>query len=515
MSRINTQNLRPLDALYGNTSLALLTDLYQITMVYALWKRGLADKEGVFHGYFRKNPFNGGFAVASGLTHTVNYLQRNRFDTSDLDALSELLTGRGNRLFEDGFLKYLSGIKLSDGNFDAVPEGTFVFPHAPMSRYQGKLSHGMLLETPWLDMNGFASLIATKACRVKIAAGTDPVLDFGLRRAQGIDGALMASWAAFVGGADATSNVLAYKLFGIPAKGTFSHAWPMSFDTGRGKRVIDLRYDHEYQSYLEYAQALPENCVFLVDTYGTIEGIRKAIEVCKWLREQGFEAIGIRLDSGDLAYLSKQGRRMLDRAGFKNVLIFGTNDLDEKLIFELKQKGARIAVWGVGTKMITAYDQPAMGVVWKLAAWRMPGENWNYPIKLSEDTVKVSTPGIMQVRRFAKRGHYLFDMIVNTEDAPTGDCYMIDPHDHTRRKLITRRMEFEDLLVPITRAGSIVYNVPSLAEHQARTKAQVRAFDDGIKTIVGSPEYQYPVGLEEGLYRLKTDLILRARGFAS
>lgn len=512
---MNKPNFRPLDALYGSTSLSLLTDLYQITMVYALWKQGLAEKEGVFHGFFRKNPFNGGFAVASGLTHTVNYIERFRFDTSDLDALHGLRTARNNQLFEDGFLNYLAGIRLSDGNFDAVPEGTFVFPHAPMSRYHGKLGHGMLMETPWLDMNGFASLIATKACRVKIAAGNDPVLDFGLRRAQGIDGALMASWAAFVGGADATSNVLAYKLYGIPCRGTFSHAWPMSFDTGQGKKAIDLRYDHEYQAYLEYAKAMPENCVFLVDTYGTIEGIKKAILVCQWLRENGFEAIGIRLDSGDLAYLSKQGRKMLNAAGFKNVAVFGTNDLDERLIFELKKKGAKIAVWGVGTKMITAYDQPAMGVVWKLAAWRMPGEAWNYPIKLSEDAIKVSTPGIQQVRRFSRRGHFLFDMIVNSEDAPRGDCFMIDPADHTRRRSITRGMQYEDLLVPITREGSIVYNVPSLAEHQARTKAQSRGFDDGIKSIIGTPEYQYPVGLEEGLYRLKTDLILRARGFGA
>ncbi len=385
------QPAQPISDIY-RTSLALLTDLYQLTMAYAHWKAGTADKEGVFHLFFRQNPFQGGYTLACGLTHTIDFIKQFRFEDSDLVCLADLRGNDGQPLFEDPFLHDLGDMRF-DCDLHAVREGSVVFPFEPMLRVQGPIIQGTLFETPFLTLTGFPSLIATKASRVKFAAEGEPVLDFGLRRAQGIDGALLASWACYVGGADATSNVLAHKLFGIPCRGTHAHSWVMSFAD-------------ECTAFMTYAQAMPNNCVFLVDTYSSLDGIRHAIEVGQWLRRKGFEMIGVRLDSGDLAYLSKQGRKMLDNAGFSETQIFASNDLDEYLIASLKQQGAKINVWGVGTQLVTAFDQPALGCVYKLAAWRTPGGPWQYPIKLSEQLIKISTPGMQQIRRYCQRGKF-------------------------------------------------------------------------------------------------------------
>lgn len=487
----------PLSQLYGDTSLALLTDLYQLTMAYAHWKNGTDKKEGVFHLSFRKNPFKGGFTIASGLAHSIDFLKRFRFENSDLSFLETLQGNDDQRLFEPRFLDYLAAMKFSC-DVDAVPEGTVVFPHQPLLRVRGPLIQGTLLETPLLTLAGFPSLVATKAARIKLAAKGDPCVDFGLRRAQGIDGGLTASWAAYLGGFDGTSNVLAAKLYGIPVKGTHAHSWVMSFDD-------------EFEALMAYARALPNNCVFLVDTYNTIEGVKKAIEVGHWLQARGFRMIGVRLDSGDLAFLSKKARRMLDKAGFHDVKVFGTNDLDEEIIASLKAQKAKIAVWGVGTKLITAYDQPALGCVYKLAAWRYPGDKWKYCVKLSEQAVKVSTPGIQQIRRyFGRGGKFAFDMIYDQENRMNEPLFMVDPLDPTRRKRISARADYEDLLIPVSRGGDFVYDSPALPVLRDRVQFQLGCFHEGVKRMLNP--HQYPVGLEMRLAQAKTDLILKARG---
>src|SRR6476620_1616973 len=292
-------------------SLALLTDLYQLTMAYGYWKLGRADDHAVFQLYYRRNPFGGGYAVAAGLGYVVDYLNSLRFDEGDLAYLRTLTGNDGRALFDGGFVDYLAELKFTC-DIDAVAEGTVVFPNEPLVRVSGPILQAQILETPLLNMINFQTLVATKAARVCEATGGEPVIEFGLRRAQGVDGSLAASRAAYVGGAHATSNVLAGKLFGIPVKGTHAHSWVMSFD-------------NEAASFEAYAGAMPNNCVFLVDTYNTLDGVRRAVEVGRKLREAGHEMVGVRLDSGDLAYLSIEARRILDEGGFPKAQIIASN----------------------------------------------------------------------------------------------------------------------------------------------------------------------------------------------
>jgi nicotinate phosphoribosyltransferase len=375
-----------------------------------------------------------------------------------------------------------------------------VFPHEPLVRVRGPILQAQIIETPLLNLVNFQTLIATKAARVCLAAKGEPVLEFGLRRAQGIDGALSASRAAYVGGCAATSNVLAGKLFGIPVKGTHAHSWVMSFDD-------------ETEAFEQYAEALPNNCVFLVDTYDTLEGVRRAAEVGRKLRARGHEMVGIRLDSGDLAYLSIEARKILDEAGFPKAAILASNDLDENLIASLKEQGAKVNVWGVGTKLVTAFDQPALGGVYKLSALRdTPGGDWRYVVKLSEQTAKVSNPGVLQVRRFRGGQGFVADAIY---DEPTGvgdgrPTTIVDPMDMTRRKTVPAGTPHEDLLAPIFRGGKLVYDMPPLEEVRRRTAEQLAGFHASIKRFVHP--HPYPAGLERRLHDLKTELVLRARG---
>jgi nicotinate phosphoribosyltransferase len=478
-----------------NESLAMLTDLYQLTMAYGHWKLGL-QQESVFHLTFRDNPFKGGYSIACGLGYAIEYLENFRFDQSDLAYLGELTGADQKPLFERGFLDYLRDLRFSC-DIDAIPEGTVVFPHEPLVRVTGSLFQCQLLETTLLNLINFQTLIATKAARVCHAARGDSVLEFGLRRAQGPDGALAASRASYVGGCAATSNVLAGKKFGIPVKGTHAHSWVMSFDS-------------ELESFEQYAEAMPNNCVFLVDTYNTIEGVKHAITVGRSLRERGHDLLGIRLDSGDLAALSIEARELLDAAGFANTAILASNDLDEKIIQSLKEQGARIAVWGVGTRLSTAFDQPALGGVYKLAAVRRPGQPWQPRVKLSEQTIKVSIPGIQQTRRYRRDGEFVGDIIYAVDEPPMPDVAMVDPMDHTRRDFIPVGATFEDLLVPLFRDGRRVYDPPSLAESRERTSQQLAALPAGVKRFLNP--HRYPVGLERGLFELRTRLILEARG---
>jgi nicotinate phosphoribosyltransferase len=370
----------------------------------------------------------------------------------------------------------------------------------PLVRVRGPIIQCQLLETALLNILNFETLIATKAARVCLAARGEPVLEFGLRRAQGIDGGLAASRAAYVGGCFATSNVLAGRLYGIPVRGTHAHSWVMSFDTER-------------EAFEAYARALPNNCVFLVDTYDSLEGVRQAVEVGKSLRARGHEMIGIRLDSGDLAYLSIEARKILDAGGFPKAAIIASNELDEHVITSLKEQGATIGVWGVGTHLVTGYDQPALGGVYKLSAVRSPGEAWQYKVKLSEQALKISNPGIQQVRRYRDDGGFVADMIYDEEGGVPVGGTMVDPKDLTRRKKLPAALQWTDLLAPVFRAGRLVYEPPALPDVRAHTLQQLAAFHAGVKRFVNP--HQYPVGLEGGLFDLKTQLILRIRGLAA
>jgi len=481
------------------TPLTLLTDLYQLTMAYGYWKTSRAENEAVFHLFFRKNPFAGGYTVAAGLQYVVDYIQAFQFTPEDVEFLAGLTGNDGEPLFEPDFLSYLSTLRL-ECDIDGVPEGTVIFPHQPLIRVKGPILQCQILETALLNIVNYQTLIATKAARIVAATQGEPVLEFGLRRAQGIDGALAASRAAYIGGCAATSNVLAGKLFGIPVKGTHAHSWVMSFDD-------------ELSAFESYASAMPNNCVFLVDTYDTVEGVRNAIDVGIRLREKGYEMAGVRLDSGDLAYLSIEARRMLDEAGFPGAAIVASNDLDEGIIASLKDQGAKIAIWGVGTKLVTAYDQPALGGVYKLGALQNDSGTWEPKVKLSEQAIKTSTPGSLQIRRFRNGDGAIADMIYNQLAGEPNDAIMVDPLDPTRRRRMDAYDTHDDLLVPVIRSGDVVYPAEDLAAIRDRTKSQLDMFHAGVRRHANP--HQYPVGLELGLHELKTDLILQARGVAT
>jgi len=474
-------------------SLALLTDLYQLTMSYAYWKAGLDKKEAVFHLFFRHYPFDGGFALTAGLESVIDFLNDFHFSRDDLDYLATLRGGDNQPLFDAEFFDYLSKFKFSC-DIDAIPEGNVVFPYEPLLRVKGPLVQCQLLESILLNLINFPTLIATKAARICNAAQGDPVVEFGLRRAQGIDGAITASRAAFIGGCTATSNVLAGKLFGIPVEGTQSHSWVMVFDD-------------EEEAFQVYCQHQPNNGVLLVDTYDTIEGVRKAIKVGQFLKKQGKKLAGIRLDSGDLAYLSIQSRGLLDAAGFHDTKIIASNDLDEAIISELKRQHARIDTWGVGTNLVTGGSQPALDGVYKLSAIRDAGADseWKYKIKLSEQMIKISNPGILQVKRYMEHGQYVADAIYDINLGVKEPAMIIDPFDATRSKTLNKKWECRELLVPIFRGGKCVYKTPSLPEIQALAREELGHFHPSVKRFLNP--YAYVVGMEYSLYNLKLKLI--------
>jgi nicotinate phosphoribosyltransferase len=488
--RIPTELYRP--------SLGLLTDLYQLTMAYAYWKSGLERLEAAFHLFFRRNPFEGGFTVSCGLEYAIDLFQSLRFTPEDLAWLADVRGSDGGKLFEPAFLDHLGSLQLAC-DIDAVPEGTVVFPLEPMVRVAGPILHAQLIETPLLNLINFQSLIATKAARVVLAARGDPVLEFGLRRAQGFDGALSASRAAWVGGCAATSNVMAGRLFGIPVSGTHGHSWVMVFDD-------------DLSAFRAYAAALPNNSTFLVDTYDSRQGVQRAIQVGEELRARGHEMLGVRLDSGDLAWLSSEARKMLDQAGFQKARILVSNELDEHLVASLKEQGAAISGWGVGTRLVTGHPDAALGGVYKLTAVRNPGEAWRPKVKLSEQPIKTSVPGVLQVRRFQSDGEAIADVIYDLGMQPKGAVTMVDPLDPTRRRTIPEGTPSEDLLVPIFRAGRCVYDPPPLTSVRQRVASELFRFHAGVKRFVNP--HRYPVGLERAVNDLRTRLIVEARGSA-
>ncbi|MBE0476553.1 MAG: nicotinate phosphoribosyltransferase [Coriobacteriia bacterium] len=478
---------------YGTSG--MLTDLYQLTMAYGYVKSGKADTEAAFHVLFRESPFGGAFAVAGGLQQAAEFLTGMSFTDEDLEWLAARTGNDGEPIFEEWFPAYLRDLRFCC-DVDAVPEGTVVFANEPLVRVTGPIAQCQLVETALLNIVNFQTLVATKAARVCLAAEGRPVVEFGLRRAQGPDGGVSASRAAYVGGCTGTSNVLAARLFGIPAIGTHAHSWVMAFPS-------------EAEAFEAYADALPNNGTFLVDTYDTLEGVRRAVAAARRLRERGHEMIGVRIDSGDLAGLSVGARAILDEAGFPDAVVVASSDLDEHVVAGLIAEGAAIDVFGVGTRLAAAWDQPALGGVYKLSAIREPGGRWEPRIKVSEETVKVTVPGLLGVRRFTREGLFAGDAVYLVEDPPPGAVTIVDPADPTRTKTFRRDEPAEELLVPVFRGGEPVREPPPLPEVRRRTLAQLERLDDSHKRFLDPRPY--PVGLEERLHDLRTRLILEAR----
>ena len=471
-----------LPALYGG-SLALLTDLYQLTMAYGYWDHGMAERDSVFHLFFRRAPFGGAHAVCAGLGPAIEYLAALRFADDDLAYLDSL------RLFRPAFLDYLREFRFTC-SVDAVPEGRVVFAHEPLVRVEGPLLAAQLVETPLLALLNYQTLIATKAARVCQAAGDAQVLEFGLRRAQGFDGGMAAARAAWIGGVAATSNVLAGKMFGIPVRGTHAHSWVMA-------------HADELAAFRAYVKSMPTNATLLVDTYDTEAGVQHAITVGHELRAAGHELRAIRLDSGDLAHLSIEARRALDAAGFPDTKIVASNDLDETLIANLREQGARIDVWGVGTRLVTGDTQAALGGVYKLGAIR-DGAGWRDTIKVSEQPIKVSNPGVLGVRRLWSGGALVGDVVYDVERGASSPPRLGDLPDLGRSSAAPAHDRAEDVLVRVMDRGAVVYT-DTLDAARARARADLAALSPRTRRFL-NPQ-PYPVGLDPVVQARKRALI--------
>jgi nicotinate phosphoribosyltransferase len=478
-------------------SLATLTDLYELTMAAGYESAGVAAREAVFSLSFRSLPFGGGYALAAGLDDALEILGQMRFEPDDIEHLRGLRGASDNPLFRADFLDHLAEFRFSC-DVDAIPEGTVVFANEPLVRVRGPLLQAQLVESLLLTVVGFQTLVATKASRIVEAAAGGPILEFGLRRAQGPDGALSAARAAYIGGVAATSNVLAGRLYGIPVRGTHAHSWVQVFDDEQ--RAFDL-----------YSEAQPDNVTLLVDTYDSLAGVAHAITTGLRLAASGRSLAAIRLDSGDLAYLSIEARRMLDAAGLTDTKIVASNDLDEYTISSLREQGARIDIWGVGTRLDTCFDQPALGAVYKLTAICEPA-GWRYPIKLSEYSAKISIPGVLGVRRFVDdAGRFRADMIYDEDlpAAPHADV-IVDPADALHMRAIESGWLSHDILEPVMRSGQRVQPSPSLEEIRVRARRQVASLHPAIRRLLNP--HIYPVGLERRLHERRGALVLEHRG---
>lgn len=423
---------------------ALLTDFYQLTMIYGYWKEQIAEHEAVFHLYFRKNPFHGSFAIAAGLANAASYLTALKFSPSDLNYLSQF--------FEQKFIDFLEAFQFQC-DIDAIPEGSLVFPQEPLIRVKGPLWQAQLLESPLLNRINFETLIATKAARICMAAHPDPIIEFGMRRAQGPNGAISASRAAFIGGCASTSHVLAGKLFDIPVAGTQAHSWIMAFD-------------HEQEAFEAFARAFPKGGILLVDTYDSLQGVQNAIDTSLALK---WKLTGIRLDSGDLGPLSFACRKLLDSQGFHHTKIMASNELDEHTIYRLKKEGSPICIWGVGTHLVTAKDQPALDGIYKLSAIRKPHASWQPKMKKSDQTDKATNPGILQIKRAFDGQIYTGDVLFDEERGTAASG--------------------SNLLVPVFRKGQFVGKQSSLLEIQAHAKEELRRLPEAIKRLENPQPY--------------------------
>lgn len=473
-------------------NLTLLTDLYELTMMQGYFKTKNRDI-AVFDAFYRQNPCNGGYSICAGLQQVIEYIENLHFDEDDINYL------RGLGIFDEDFLEYLADFHFS-GDIYAIPEGSVMFPREPMLKVIAPIMEAQLIETAVLNIINHQSLIATKAARVCYAAQGDGVMEFGLRRAQGPDSGTYGARAAVIGGCKGTSNVLTGQMFGVPVLGTHAHSWIMSFPD-------------EYTAFKEYAKLYPDACTLLVDTYDTLHsGIPNAIRVFTEMREAGIhpKSYGIRMDSGDLAYLSKQVRKMLDEAGFPDAVISASNDLDEYLIETLKSQGATITSWGVGTNLITAKDNPSFGGVYKLAAIQDEKGEFIPKIKLSENVEKVTNPGNKTFYRIYdnETGKIKADLICLAEETfdESWDLKLFDPNAPWKKtKLPGGSYHMREMLVPVIKNGKSVYESPSVMEIRDICTKEKDTLWEETKRFVNPQEIH--VDLSQKLYDLKTSLL--------
>ena len=468
--------------------LTMMTDLYQLTMMYGYFKNNMQDYDAVFDLTFRVSPSGSAYAMMAGLEQMIDYINNLCFEEKDRDYLRSL------NLFDEDFFDYLKNLRFT-GEIYAMKEGTFVFPQEPIVRVKAPILQAQLVETTILNLINHQTLIATKASRVVQAAKGDAILEFGLRRAQGPDAGIYGARAAIIGGCVATSNVMTGQIYHVPVKGTHAHSWVMSFE-------------NELEAFRAYAKIFPDSCLLLVDTYNTLKsGVPNAIKVFNELRERGYEPIGIRLDSGDLAYLSKEARIMLDEAGFPNTKIFASSDLDEELISDLKAQGAKIDVWGVGTRLITSETTPALGGVYKLAAEIKEGKMIP-KMKVSDSINKTTNPGYKKVYRIYDK-HYkkaLADLIMLNEETidETQPLTIFSPLEPWK-KTVLRNFFTRDLLVPIFMDGKQVYKSPALLDIQAYANEEKATFWEEYKRLKNPHEYK--VDISDKLYELRRQFL--------
>ncbi len=478
------------------TDVALNTDLYELTMAQGFWESGQVDVEGCFNVFFRDNPFGSGYAIACGMGQIAELVENFRFDDESIAYLASIQAPGGGPMFKKGFLDYLRDFRMRV-SISAIPEGELVFPREPMVRVIGPIIDCQLLETALLNLVNFQTLVATKTARVVHAAEGHPVSDFGLRRAQGPDGGLAVARASYIGGATNTSNVLAGRIYGIPVFGTHAHSWVMAFPS-------------EIEAFRAFAASSPKNCVFLLDTYDVYQGIQNAIVVAKEMEARGERLAAIRIDSGDLAVLSKATREAFDKAGLSYVKISVSNDLDEYTIQSLFAQGAPIDSFGVGTKLATCDPQPSLGGVYKLSATRAAGEDaWRPVMKLSEQLYKRTIPGIQGIRRYYDAaGCPVGDMIVVDDVALDGATYMVDVLDPLMTYDLTGR-DYVDILVPLVENGERVGEPESIEAAKMRCREATMHLDPSFRRFL-NPQ-TYPVGLEPGLADLRQNLARSAR----
>ncbi len=479
-----------------HTEWSMLTDLYQLTMAQGYFLAGKCDDQAAFTMYFRDYPFKGGYAIACGMAQLADIIEAYSFSEDDIAYLSTLESPLGGSLFERDFLEFLRTMRLSV-DIDAVLEGTVVFPHEPILRVTGSVMQCQLLETTLLNCVNFQTLIATKAARVCRAAKGAPVAEFGLRRAQGLGG-VWASRASVVGGCASTSNVLAGKLFDLPVSGTHAHSWVMAFDS-------------ELESFREYARLFPNNTTLLVDTFDVEQGIDNAIIVGLEMKARGEHLSGIRIDSGDLAWLAKMARRKLDEAGLTDTKIVISNDLDEHTIASILNEGAPVDSWGVGTKLATAYDQPTLGGVYKLSAIKGSNGVWEDCLKISESAAKLTLPGVLNVRRyFSVDGHIAGDMVYDIERGIHDEEIIVDPVDPLRQKQLKGKRH-EDLLVPLCTDGNVVLAEKNRNALAARERAarELDTLDESQLRMLNP--HTYPVGLEQSLAARRQEMVSQLR----
>jgi nicotinate phosphoribosyltransferase len=469
--------------------LALLTDFYELTMIAGYRKERRGDIPVCFESFFRTMPPHAGFAVAAGLHPFLDYLENLRFADDDIDYLGTV------GMFDDEFLDFLRGFSPTC-TVRAVPEGTLVFPHEPMLQIEGPLLECQLVETALLNMINYQTLIATKAARICLAAEGEPVMEFGLRRAHGPDGGMSGSRAAYIGGCTGTSNVLAGKVYGIPVSGTQAHSWVMSFE-------------NELEAFRAYARHYPESCTLLVDTYDTIEsGVPNAITVFKEMREQGINVRpAIRLDSGDLAKLSKLAYKMMTAAGFEDPLIVASNDLDEDLIADLKRQKAKVNAWGVGTSLITSYNCPALSGVYKLVAVRENGQ-WIPRIKVSSNMEKATDPGRKQVVRYFDAADHPIGDVLYDFDEPVPERGDIKGHNRSQHHVHARlrgAVRSDALLETVFENGRRIKPLPPIDAIRQRARDQIASLPDEFQRL-RNPEI-YRVMLSETIGHVKEKLL--------